>query len=79
MIYLWQLHRNQVLIIENLLIMTAEQITQLGVPFFTNKAKGTGLGTMVAFSIVKAMKGKINVDSKINEGTTFTTSVPESN
>jgi two-component system, sporulation sensor kinase B len=58
--------------------MTAEQITRLGVPFFTNKEKGTGLGTMVAFSIVKAMNGKIKVDSKINEGTTFTISIPES-
>jgi two-component system, sporulation sensor kinase B len=58
--------------------MTPEQIARLGVPFFTNKEKGTGLGTMVAFSIVKAMKGKIKVESKINEGTIFTISIPES-
>ncbi|MBU9719877.1 sensor histidine kinase [Litchfieldia alkalitelluris] len=57
--------------------MTTEQIERLGVPFFTNKEKGTGLGTMVAFSIVKAMKGEINVNSKLNEGTTFTISIPE--
>ncbi|MFN7249498.1 MAG: ATP-binding protein [Anaerobacillus sp.] len=58
--------------------MTPEQIASLGVPFFTNKEKGTGLGTMVAFSIVKAMKGKIKVESKINERTIFTISIPES-
>ncbi|MDE5414240.1 ATP-binding protein [Alkalihalobacterium chitinilyticum] len=58
--------------------MSSEQIARLGVPFFTNKEKGTGLGTMVAFSIVKAMKGDIKVNSKMNEGTTFTISIPES-
>lgn len=57
--------------------MTSEQIARLGVPFFTNKEKGTGLGTMVAFSIIKAMKGDIEVESKINEGTTFTITIPE--
>ncbi|RXI96348.1 sensor histidine kinase [Anaerobacillus alkaliphilus] len=57
--------------------MTSEQIARLGVPFFTNKEKGTGLGTMVAFSIVKAMKGEIKVNSKMNEGTTFTILIPE--
>ncbi|MDG5788870.1 ATP-binding protein [Evansella sp. AB-P1] len=58
--------------------MTSDQISRLGVPFFTNKENGTGLGTMVAFSIVKAMKGEIKVNSKINEGTTFTILIPES-
>ncbi|MBU9711646.1 sensor histidine kinase [Evansella tamaricis] len=57
--------------------MTPEQIARLGVPFFTNKEKGTGLGTMVAFRIVKVMKGEIKVNSKLNIGTTFTISIPE--
>ncbi|WP_078555273.1 sensor histidine kinase [Bacillus alkalicellulosilyticus] len=58
--------------------MSSEQIARLGVPFFTNKEKGTGLGTMVAYSIVKAMKGEIKVKSKMNEGTVFTIFLPES-
>ncbi len=57
--------------------MSSEQVARLGVPYFTNKEKGTGLGTMVAFSIVKAMKGEIDVTSRVNEGTTFTISIPE--
>ena len=43
--------------------MTKEQINRLGEPYFTTKEKGTGLGMMVSFSIIKAMNGKINVTS----------------
>jgi PAS domain S-box-containing protein len=56
--------------------MSAEQIEQLGTPYYSTKDKGTGLGTMVAFSIIKAMKSEINVDSEIGKGTCFTISIP---
>ena len=56
--------------------MTTEQIEKLGTPYYSTKDKGTGLGTMVSFSIIKAMKGKIEVDSEVGKGTSFSISIP---
>lgn len=53
--------------------MTKEQIERLGEPYYSTKGdKGTGLGVMVANSIVKAMNGTIQVKSKVGAGTIFT-------
>ena len=43
------------------IVMTQRQIDQLGEPFFTTKEDGTGLGMMVAFSIIKGIGGEIAV------------------
>ena len=45
--------------------MTKEQINRLGEPYFTTKEKGTGLGMMVSYSIIKGMNGTIDVTSEI--------------
>lgn len=44
--------------------MDLEQLKRLGSPFYSTKEKGTGLGMMVVFSIVKAMGGKIDISSE---------------
>ncbi|MEH7383501.1 HAMP domain-containing sensor histidine kinase [Bacillus sp. JJ1533] len=52
--------------------MTREQIDRLGEPYYSTKGpKGTGLGMMVVYSIVKAMNGTIRVSSTVGEGTEF--------
>ncbi|MGV2939070.1 ATP-binding protein [Mesobacillus sp. LC4] len=52
--------------------MNEEQIARLGEPYYTTKGKqGTGLGMMVTFSIIRAMRGKVEVKSQIAMGTTF--------
>ncbi|WP_284644906.1 PAS domain-containing sensor histidine kinase [Paenibacillus silviterrae] len=56
--------------------MDEEQLKKLGTPYYTTKDKGTGLGTMVAFSIFKAMEGEIKVESKLGRGTRFVLSFP---
>jgi two-component system sporulation sensor kinase B len=56
--------------------MTIDQINRLGVPYFSNKNKGTGLGMMVSFSFIKGMLGKINVKSELGKGTVFDISFP---
>lgn len=47
-------------------------------PFFTTKpvGEGTGLGLSISFSIVESHGGTITATSKLNEGTTFTVTLP---
>jgi signal transduction histidine kinase len=47
-------------------------------PFFTTKptGQGTGLGLSLSYDIVKAHGGEIKVETKENEGTTFTIQIP---
>lgn len=56
--------------------MDEEQLERLGGPFFTTKDIGTGLGTMVVYSIVKAMRGEIIVKSEVGVGTSFSILLP---
>lgn len=47
-------------------------------PFYTTRkvGEGTGLGLSISFNIIKKHKGHITVDSKDNEGSTFTIRLP---
>lgn len=47
-------------------------------PFFTTKdiGKGTGLGLSICYGITVKHGGKINVKTQVNEGTTFTITMP---
>jgi two-component system sporulation sensor kinase B len=51
--------------------MTSEQIKRLGIPYYSTKEKGTGLGTMVSFGIIKKMNGRIDIRSELGKGTEF--------
>jgi signal transduction histidine kinase len=58
--------------------ISPENMRRLFTPFFTTKreVKGVGLGLAVAYGIVQRHKGKIEVQSKEGEGTTFTIYLP---
>jgi two-component system NtrC family sensor kinase len=47
-------------------------------PFFTTRpvGKGTGLGLSICYGIINKMGGRIDVESKLDEGTTFTIVLP---
>ncbi|UZQ49301.1 MASE3 domain-containing protein [Clostridium kluyveri] len=53
-----------------------EIISKLGTPFFTTKENGTGLGLSSCFQIIGEHKGKIEVKSELNVGTTFNIILP---
>ena len=55
-----------------------ENLPRIFNPFFTTKSvgKGTGLGLSICYGIVKKMGGEINVESSIDEGTTFGVRIP---
>ncbi len=66
----------------------ANNLTRIFDPFFTTKEtgmsgeesygspKGTGLGLYYCAQVIESYGGKISVDSKINQGTTFTIALP---
>jgi two-component system NtrC family sensor kinase len=58
--------------------MTEEIMRQIFEPFFTTKkGYGTGLGLSITYGIIKKLGGEIKVDSKIDQGTTFTIFLPK--
>ncbi len=56
--------------------MTEETLTRIFEPFFTTKRRGTGLGLAVVKKIIELHNGNIDVQSKIDNGTTFTIDLP---
>lgn len=63
-------------IIDNGIGVSEERVQKLGEPFYSNKEKGTGLGLMICFRIVREHNGSIKVKSKENEGTTVEVRLP---
>lgn len=53
-----------------------EQIDSIFDPFFSTKPNGTGLGLFVSYGIIQNHNGSIEVHSTVNQGTTFTISLP---
>lgn len=53
-----------------------EDLKKIGTLFFTTKKTGTGLGLNVCYKIIKDHGGRIDVESRLGEGTTFTIVLP---
>jgi two-component system, sporulation sensor kinase E len=51
--------------------ISREQLNRLFTPFYTTKEKGSGLGLMIVQRIVRAHGGRIELDSRAGQGTTF--------
>jgi signal transduction histidine kinase len=58
--------------------ISAENMRKLFTPFFSTKkeVKGVGLGLAVSYGIIQRHRGKIEVQSKEGEGSTFTVYLP---
>ncbi|MCM3732883.1 ATP-binding protein [Fictibacillus nanhaiensis] len=56
--------------------MTEKELEQIGLPFYTTKAKGTGLGMMVTYKLIRDMGGKLHYESELNEGTRVLLTLP---
>jgi PAS domain S-box-containing protein len=56
--------------------ISPENLNKLFQPLFTTKAKGIGLGLVVCKNLVTANNGRIEVESVLDQGTTFTVLLP---
>ncbi len=56
--------------------MTSEVVRKIFEPFYTTKAKGTGLGLAVVKRITEGHGGEVTVDSSPGEGARFTIRLP---
>ncbi|MEH7378909.1 PAS domain S-box protein [Bacillus sp. JJ1533] len=63
-------------VIDNGVGISEERLKRLGEPFYSNKEKGTGLGLMLCFRIIKEHKGTITFESIENQGTTVKIRLP---
>jgi signal transduction histidine kinase len=54
----------------------SENMSKIFEPFFSTKAKGTGLGLAVSYRIVRNHQGDIRVSSQPGKGTRFTIEIP---
>jgi len=53
-----------------------EGVRRIFEPFYTTKKKGTGLGLMIVQRIVREHGGRISLESRLNQGTTFRVWLP---
>jgi len=59
--------------------ISEEDMKHVFEPFFSTKAKaggGTGLGLSITYGLIKELGGDIDLVSRVNEGTTFTVTLP---
>ena len=56
--------------------ISKERINKIFDPYFTTKDRGSGLGLMIVYKIVKDHSGRIEVTSQPNKGTTITIILP---
>lgn len=53
-----------------------DAIAKVGTPFFTTKENGTGLGIMVTNRVLESMRGKLEITSRLGQGTKVIISFP---
>ncbi len=56
--------------------ISQEQISRVFEPFYTTKKKGSGLGLMIVRRIIRAHGGRIDIDSRLGQGTSVRVWLP---
>jgi len=75
-------NKHYISVIDNGIGMSEEQSKNLFITkspvsnFGTNNERGTGLGLLISLELVISLGGRIDIESKINEGSTFIITLP---
>ncbi len=56
--------------------ISPENLKYIFDPFFTTKAEGTGMGLAVAWNIARQHGGRLDIESRLNQGTTLILALP---
>ncbi len=56
--------------------ITPENLNKMFTPFFSTKKDGVGLGLCLAHQVISSHKGRINIESKIGQGTDIIVRLP---
>jgi signal transduction histidine kinase len=59
--------------------ISKEVLPRIFEPYFTTKAKGSGLGLVIARRIAEAHGGRLTVESEVGQGSRFCVSIPLTN
>jgi signal transduction histidine kinase len=57
--------------------ISPDLIKKIFLPFFTTKDAGVGMGLALAHKIIASHGGRIEVESRVGQGTTFTVIIPK--
>jgi len=66
----------QIQIIDTGIGIASKHLKDIFMPFFSTKSDGTGLGLSICHNIIKNHNGSIELESQINQGSTFTIRLP---
>ncbi|WP_309118840.1 ATP-binding protein [Paenibacillus sp.] len=72
----WKGKELAIVVSDNGVGMTEEQLEQLGMPKYNTRSSGTGTGLMYCFHFVHSLQGRLRIQSQPGRGTTVTVTVP---
>lgn len=67
-----------IVVTDNGIGMTEEQLEELGMPKYNTRSTGTGTGLMYCYHFVHSLRGRLRIQSQPGRGTTVTITVPAS-
>lgn len=74
----WKGKELAIVVSDNGIGMTEEQLEQLGLPKYNTRSSGTGTGLMYCYHFVHSMDGRLHIQSQPGRGTTVTVTFPAS-
>jgi len=72
----WRGKELAIVVGDNGIGMTEEQLEQLGMPKYNTRSSGTGTGLMYCYHFVHSMNGRLRIQSQPGRGTVVTVTIP---
>ena len=72
----WRGKELAIVVTDNGVGMTEEQLEELGMPKYNTRSSGTGTGLMYCYHFVHSLQGRLRIQSQPGRGTTVTVTIP---